>query len=236
MISRPTLIHRRPARDAAEPRVHSPEKRLARILVGGASGKLLEAVAEAFSAARGIQATVIPAASRLLAVAQTNSFDALIFTLTSPEEMEPVRWIVQQNRVPVLAVLPRPDSSLREQLLEEGVRQVIDVEGLTAAQILRKLRRKLRQQRRQKRPANLRVLRSHGRGSVRSRRRRMAELHTIRSALTAIQGNAEMALKDTPASQSHGNQLREIVRGVGEIEKILRRLERDLTPPGALPE
>lgn len=232
MISRPTLIHRRPARGAAEPRVHSPGKRLARILVGGASGKLLEAVAEAFSAARGIQATVIPAASRLLAVAQTNSFEALIFTLTSPEEMEPVRWIVQQNRVPVLAVLPRPDSSLRQQLLEEGVRQVIDVEGLTAAQILRKLRRKLRQ----KRQANLRVLRLHGGGSARSRRRRMTELHTIRSALTAIQGNAEMALKDTPASQSHENQLREIVRGVGEIEKILRRLERDLTPPGALPE
>jgi len=61
-----------------------------------------------------------------------------------------------------------------------------------------------------------------------------ADLHAIRSALTAILGSAEIALKGSSRSDAR-KQLQQIFRGVAEIESILRRLDRAFKPSATVP-
>jgi signal transduction histidine kinase len=191
-----------------------------KVLLGGKRGPLLETIASALPRRAAFEVKVAPTGSRLLDLAQTPSFEALVFVLSNEEEIEPVRWILQRNRaLLLLAVLPRADLKLKALLLEEGVEEVIDLEGLSGAQLGRKLRETLER------------IRSQPRGSRGRKPGILIDLHTIRSALTAIQGNAEMALQSAPAAQRSDKQLQEIVRGVAEIEKILRRVERGLKVP-----
>ena len=66
-------------------------------------------------------------------------------------------------------------------------------------------------------------------------RRISSDLHTIRSTLTAIQGYAELASKKPAVSSSSRKPQEEIVRGVREIERLLRRIERGLKIRGITP-
>ena len=192
-----------------------------KILITGRKGKLYETVMRSFPSSRGFQVVTIPVGSKLLEMMRTMSFDALILTLSSKEEIQPVRWILRQNLLlPLLAVLGREDRKLREQLLDEGVSEVVQIRGLSPAQIRRKLRVSLL---------------AAGWGLVglrRFHRKLMADLHALRSPLTAILGNAELAANSFSPSHPIRQELQEIIRAVAEIEKTLRRIERSLKIPG----
>jgi len=196
-----------------------------KILLTGRKGKLYETVARAFSSARRGQVEAIPVGSRLLEIAQSPSWECLVFSLHSEQDMEPLRWVLQQNRaLPVVAVLSRRNSRLRDLLLEEGISRIVDVQGLTPAQIRRKLRQ------------DLAALAKTPLGRPSPNPRWARELHAARSALTAILGNAEMALHKVAPSRPQRKPLEEIMRGVAEMERILRRLESGLKASGVLGE
>ncbi|MBI4463738.1 MAG: hypothetical protein HY647_03440 [Acidobacteria bacterium] len=188
-----------------------------KVLLSGKKGRLHESVAKALVGAQGLQVKALPVGSQLLEAVQSASAGALVFTLTSEQEVEPLRWVMQQNRsLPLVAVLPRPHSRLQELLREEGVEQMVTVQGLTATQIRSKLRESLR---------------APSAGTLKGRRpspQYASDLHRVRSSLTAILGNAELALKSIPPTKPQRKQLEEILRGVEEIERTLRRLERSL--------
>ena len=158
----------------------------------------------------------VPVGSQLLEMARARAVKSLVFALRTEEELEPLRWVLQQNRsLAVVAVLWRRDANLEMQLREEGVAEWICAQGLTAAQLRQELAKAL---------AKARAGRA---GRPPAGRQAAAEFHAIRSHLTAILGNAELALKSARAlGQKH--QLQEIVRGVAAIERTLRRLERAL--------
>ena len=197
----------------------SSRSKRAQILITGKQGRFYQAVAEAMAQRSGFCIVALPAGSRLFEVVRTHPLEAVILPLQSKEEIEPARWILHQNRsLPLVAVLPRKDLQLREQLLQEGVWQVVEVPGLKASEIRRKLGQ------------HLQNLHSKIPGSSYSGRQIASDLHAIRSALTAILGNAEMALKNASRSGPQKKHLMEIPRGVAEIEKILRRLDRALKP------
>lgn len=192
------------------------------ILLSGKKGKLYESVAKALSGAQGLRLEAVPAGSQLLEATQGSLAEALVFTLSSEKEIEPLRWVMQRNpSLPLVAVLPRPHPRLLELLREESVGQIVSVRGLTAAQLRRKLRESLK--------ALWVGTASEGHPNAQCAH----DLHQVRSALTAIQGNAELALQHCLPSRPWKKQLEEILRGVEEIEKILRRLERALgSAPG----
>ena len=190
------------------------------ILITGKQGKLLKTVAGAFGRLAGFSAVVLPVGSRLLDAATVPSLRAVLFTLSSSDEVEPIHWILQQNPwLPVVAVLPRKDAHLRKQLLAEGVWQVVEIDDMDAAQMRRTL------------VATLKTFRSKAPHDV---QRITTDLHAIRSALTAILGSAEMALKSSSRASTR-KQLQQVFRGVAEIETILRRLERALKPAATSP-
>ena len=173
----------------------------------------MRTIAAAFGQPAGFSAVVLPAGSRLFGAAGAPSLRAVLFTLSSSDEVEPIRWILQQNpSLPVVAVLPRKEPELRQELLTEGVWQVVEIPGMGASQIRRAL------------VAPLKTFRSK---APHEGRQVTADLHAIRSALTAILGNAEMALQSASRSNTR-KQLQQIFRGVAEIEGILRRLDRAL--------
>ena len=93
--------------------------------------------------------------------------------------------------------------------------QIMEMPGLTASQIQSKLRE------------SLKAL-SAGSLPTRPSAHAARDLHAARSALTAILGNAELALQKCRPSSPQHKQLQDILRGVDEIERILRRLERAL--------
>jgi signal transduction histidine kinase len=191
-----------------------------KILVTGKQGKLLKTVAGALGRLAGFSAVVLPVGSRLLDAAGAPSLRAVLFALSSSDEVEPIRWILQQSPLlPVVAVLPRKEPKLRKQLLADGVWQVVEIPGMDASQIRRTL------------VAPLKAFRSK---VPHDARQITADLHAIRSALTAILGSAEMALKNSSRSNAR-KQLQQVFRGVAEIENILRRIERALAPAATSP-
>ena len=195
----------------------SPEPVSDVILLTGKPGALLRSVAAA--ARRGSRASVslLPATSRLLTAVRNPNVRAVLFVLSSEEEIEPLRWMVQQApAVPIVAVLPKKDARLRKQLLRAGAAAVMELPSLKtsrARQRLEELVAMLQSQAGPKHFAGQRVA---------------ADLHSARSALTAVLGNAELALHHCSRSSPLRKQLREIVRGVSEIEDALRRVERTL--------
>ena len=185
-----------------------------KILVTGRKGKLAAAVAGALRSGSGTEVVAVPVGSQLLEMAR--AVKSLVFALGTEEELEPLRWVLQQNRsLAVVAVLWRRDANLEMQLREEGVAEWICAQGLTAAQLRQELAKAL---------AKTRAGRA---GQPRAGRQAAAEFHAIRSHLTAILGNAELALKNA-RSLGQKHQLQEIARGVAAIERTLRRLERAL--------
>ncbi|MBI3934158.1 MAG: hypothetical protein HY316_05670 [Acidobacteria bacterium] len=186
-----------------------------RLLITGKRDKLWKAVGAAFSRRPGVRALVMPVGSAIIETVRSAPLDAVLYTLSSKEEIELLRWIVQINpSIALIALVPAADAALRKQVLEEGVAQVVAVSSLDPVQIRKSIvgpqLRKLGLT-----DASSNVLRQISN-----------DLHAIRSALTAILGSAEMALKHALPPAKTRKQIKEIPRGVMEIENILRRLDR----------
>ena len=196
-----------------------------KILLSGKKGKFLQKIAGAFPPRGNLQATVMPVSAQVLEAVRSAAFDAVVFVLVNEEETELVRWLRTGNpSLPFVAILPRENAKVRQELWMESVSSIVSIQGLTRAQIRRKL------------GETLRALGKKQDSSHASSQRCISDLHTLRSALTAIQGNAELALQDSSPSESARKQMRDVVRGVTETERIIRRLERKLNLLGMLPE
>ena len=196
-----------------------------KILLSGKKGKFLQKIAGAFPPRGHLQATVMPVSAQVLEAVRSAAFDAVVFVLANEDETELVRWLRTGNpSVPIVAILPRENAKVRQELWMESVSSIVSIRGLTLVQIRRKL------------GETLRALGKKQDSSHASSQRCISDLHTLRSALTAIQGNAELALQDSSPSESARKQMRDVVRGVTETERILRRLERNLKLLGMLPE
>ena len=196
-----------------------------KILLSGKKGKFLQKIAGAFPPRGNLQATVMPVSAQVLEAVRSAAFDAVVFVLVNEEETELVRWLRTGNpSLPFVAILPRENAKVRQELWMESVSSIVSIQGLTRAQIRRKL------------GETLRALGKKQDSLHASSQRCTSDLHTLRSALTAIQGNAELALQDSSPSESARKQMRDVVRGVTETERILRRLERNLKLLGMLPD
>ena len=196
-----------------------------KILLTGKKGKSLQKIAEAFPPRGNLRATVMPISAEVLEVLRSAAFDAVVFVLANEEEIEAVRWLRTENpSLPIVAILPRENAKVRQELWMESVSSIVSIQGLTLAQI------------RRKQGETLRALGKKQDSSHASSQRCISDFHTLRSALTAIQGNAELALQDSSPSESARKQMRDVVRGVTETERIIRRLERQLQLAGMLAE
>jgi signal transduction histidine kinase len=148
-------------------------------------------------------------------MARSGPYAAVIFMLAEEQELEPVRWVIESNpSLPFIAVLPSVSAKLRKELEAEGVSEVIATEGLPPAALRRTLRERLT------------TLTSRPPPNREAESAITTDLHGIRSALTAIQGQAELALAKLRGSPARREPLRAIVREVTEVEGLLRRIER----------
>ena len=185
---------------------------IVKIIITGKKDKLWKAAGTAFSGVSGVRATILPVGSQVIEAVRDPAVDAVVFTLSTEEEVELLRWIVKINpSLPLIALIPANSPKLRKLAWEEGATHVSEISADAAA--IRKLAPRLRKL-------------GKG-GSTSDARRQISDgLHAIRSALTVILGNAEMALKRTVEPASRRKRIQEIPQGVVEIEKILRRLHR----------
>ena len=193
-----------------------------RLLITGKRDKFWKAVGAAYSKQPGLRATVMPIGSPVIATVRSTPLDAVLYTLSSEEEIELLRWILQINpSLPLIALMPAADAKLKKQILEEGAAEVLVVSSLEPSEI----RKNILGPR----------LRDLGSKKVSSdvRRQISDDLHAIRSALTAILGTAEMALKRSQPVARTRKHIKEIPRGVMEIEKVLRRIHQKIksNPP-----
>ncbi len=194
----------------------------AKVLISGKKGKLQDAVAAALAGRGGFLLEVFPPGPRLLELARSGSYAAVIFVLGSEQDVEPVRWVIESNpSLPLLAVLPGGNAKVRKDLRAEGVSEVISTGELPPAELRRLLRQRL----------TTLLSNSQASGDVAI----TTDLHSIRSALTAIQGQAELVLAKLRGSPTRREPLQEIVREVTEVESLLRRIERKVKPRGPLP-
>ena len=187
------------------------------IVLTGKPTALLRSVAAALR--RGSRASVLllPATSRLLTAVRKPNVRAVLFLLSREEEVELIRWTVQQApSVPIFALLPKTDATLRQQLLRAGAAGVVELSSLKPGRTHQRL------------DELVAMLPSKAGPRHSAAQRIAADLHTARSALTAVLGNAELALQSRSRSSPLRKQLREIVRGVSEIEDSLRRMEQTL--------
>lgn len=197
---------------------------MVKILISGRKGKLYDTVVRAFSPRHGFRAEVVPAGPRLLDVARSRSHAALVMVLGGERDVEAVRWLMQSNpALLVVAVLPGGSPNLRKELRGEGVSQIIEVGDVLGQEQRQLLRERLKE------------LLSKPRALLQSEVPITTDLHTIRSTLTAIQGHAELALQTARAPDPQRKPLEEIVRGVTEVEGLLRRVERKLRPRWSSP-
>ncbi len=189
------------------------------ILLTGKPAELLRSVAASLRRGSRASVSLLPATSRLLVAVSKPNVRAVLFLLSREEEIEPIRWMVQQtSSVPVFALLPKKDARLRQQLLRAGAAGVVQLRGLKGPRAQQEL------------AGLVEMLKSQAGPKYVASQRIAADLHTARSALTAVLGNAELALQSCSRSGPLRKHLREIVRGVYEIEDALRRMERMLPP------
>ena len=192
-----------------------------KILVSGKKGKLYNAVVRAVASRRGTALEAIPPGASLFEKAQSGSYAAVVFVLETEPDWEPVRWLLQRNpALPLVAVLPKASPKQRKELQGEGVAEIMEVGDLSAGEVRRKLHGTL--ERLQTKPHAL----SDSDLSI------TTDLHTVRSALTAVQGYAELVLEKVPSPNPRRKPLEAIVQGVAEVETTLRRIERRLKTRG----
>ena len=185
-----------------------------KIIVTGKKDKLWKAAGAAFADVAGIRPTILPVSSQLIEPLRSSSYEVVFFTLSSEEDCELLRWVVQINpSLPLVALVPAKSPALRKRAREEGAAEVWEVAAQPAE--IRKL-------------IHAPKLRKLGQpASVSDLRKQLSDgLHAIRSTLTSILGNAEMALKRRAQPAARRQQIEEIPHGVLEIERILRRLHR----------
>ena len=200
-----------------------------KILISGKKGKFYDAVLRAVPGRRGkpgqerpFRAEAVPPGPRLLELAKSGSYAALVFVLESEPDSEPVRWLMESNPVlPLIAVLPEGNARLRKELQREGVSQVIEVGNRSESAIRRIIREQLAAL-----PSKPQVLPDVGAAIT-------TDLHSIRSALTVIQGLAELALTKVRGPDSRRKPLEAIVQEVMKVEGLLRRIERKVKPDDA---
>lgn len=192
------------------------DKRL-KLLITGKRNKLWRAVGAAFSRQRGLRADVIPMGAPAIETVRRSSLDAVLYTISDEEEIDLLRWILQINpALPVIALLPAANPGMRKQLLDEGAARVVVISSYEPARIRKNIVGPVLEQ------LGLRSTTSEAGKQISN------DLHSIRSVLTAILGSAELALKRSLPSAVARKQIKEIPRGVMEIENILRRLDRTL--------
>ena len=192
----------------------------AKILISGKAGKLQDAVIGALGGRSGFGAEPVPPGPRLLELARSGSCAGVIFVLGSEHDLESIRWLLESNSsLPLIAVLTGGSAKFREELQAEGVSEVIAAKGLSALELRRRLQQRL--------AAAAFVPATDAAITT--------DLHSIRSALRAIQGQAELALAAAPRSSPRREPMQEIVREVAEVEGLLRRIERKIKPRGPLP-
>ena len=198
--------------------------RVVKVLISGRKGKLYDTVVRAFSPRHGFQAEEVSAGPRLLEMGQSKSHAGLLLVLGGERDLEPVRWLMQSNpALLVIAVLSSGSPKLRKELRGEGVSRIIEVGAVPAPELRRLLRE------------HVKALLAKPRTVLQTEIPITTDLHTIRSTLTAIQGHAELALQTTRAPHPQRVPLEEIVRGVTEVEGLLRRVERKLRPRWSAP-
>jgi hypothetical protein len=203
-----------------------------KILFSGKKGKLYDTVLRATASGRREGVTrghpfrveVVPPGPRLLEMARSGSYAALIFVIENEPDSEPVRWLLQDNpALPLFTVLPGGNARLRKELQREGVSQVIEAGNLSEAALRRILRERLAAL-----PSKPQDIPEPGLTIT-------TDLHGIRSALTAIQGLAELALRKVRGPNAPRKPLENIVKEVTEVEGLLRRIERKVKPPRPAP-
>ena len=203
-----------------------------KILFSGKKGKLYDAVLRAIAARRRggatqghrFQAEAVPPGTRLLEMARSGSYAAAIFVLENEPDSEPVRWLLQSApALPLIAVLPGGNARLRKELQREDVSQVIEAGGLSESALRRIIHERLA------------ALPSKPQDLPETALAITTDLHGIRSALTAIQGLAELAMRKARGPSSPRKPLESIVQEVTEVEGLLRRIERKMTPPRPSP-
>lgn len=188
-----------------------------KLLITGKRDKFWKAVGVAFSKQPGVRATVMPIGSPVIAAVRSTPWDAVLYTLSNEEELEPLRWILQINpSLPLIPLLPAANARLQKQVLEEGTADVLVVPSLDPGEIRQKIV-----------GPRLRKLQSKG-TSVDISRQISDDLHAIRSALTGILGTAEMAMQRSLPPARARKHIQEIPNGVMEIERILRRIHRTI--------
>ena len=188
-----------------------------KLLITGKRNKLWRAVGAALSRQRGVRTHVIPIGIKVIETVRNSSLDAVLYTISDEEEIELLRWILQIDpALPVIALLPAADVRMTKQLLDEGAARVVVISSYEPARIRKNIVGP--------------VLEQLGLRSTTSEKERQIsnDLHSIRSALTAILGSVELALKFSLPLEQTKEQIKEIPRGVMEIENILRRLDRTL--------
>jgi hypothetical protein len=195
-----------------------------KLLITGKKDKLWKAVGAAYSGQAGVRVTVMPIGSAVIETVRGSSLDAVLYTISSDENLEPLRWVLQMNpSLTVIALLPREDGKLRKAVLEEGVEEALVVSSLEPRAIRASML-----------GSRLRELGSR-RVSSNVRQQISEDLHAIRSTLTAILGTAEMALKRAQPVTHARKHIKDIPKEAMEIEKILRRIHRTIksNPPAA---
>ena len=194
-----------------------------KLLITGKRDKFWKAVGAALSKQPGVRATIMPIGSPVIATVRSTPLDALLYTLASEEEIELLRWLLQINpSLPFIALLPKDDPKLRKLILDEGVDQVLVLRSLDPGEIRKNI-------------LGPRLRKSSSLDTSSDVRQQISDdLHAIRSVLTAILGTAEMAMKRTLPAARTRKHIKEIPRGVLEIETILRRIHRTIKsqPPG----
>ena len=194
-----------------------------KILISGRTGKLYSAAVDAFPARLGYWTDVVPPGPQLLEMAQFGSYAAVLYVLGSERDLEPVRWLLQNKPAPrLVAVIPGGKPKLRKELQAEGVSQVIEVGNVSASAVRRRVREHVE--------AMLVKSPAPSDGEIQI----TTDLHSIRSVLTAIQGQAEIVLAKVRGPSPRRVPLEEIVREVTEVEGLLRRIERKVKPRGPL--
>jgi hypothetical protein len=131
-------------------------------------------------------------------MARSGSYSAVIFVLGGEQDLEPVRWVIESNpSLPLIAVLPSVTAGLRKDLQMEGVSEIIAAGGLSLTELRRLLRQRV--------AALASDVQSSGSESAIT-----TDLHSIRSALTAIQGQAELALTKLRGPTARREPLQEL--------------------------
>ena len=191
-----------------------------RILISGKAGKLQDAIVGALGGQGGFAPEAVPPGPRLLELAQSGSCAGAIFVLGGERDLESIRWLIESNSsLPLIAVLANGSAQLRRELQAEGVSEAFVARGLSGSELRRRLQQSLRAA--DSAPNEDAAITTH--------------LHGIRSSLTAIQGQAELAFAGARRSSSRWEPLQEIVREVAVVEGLLRRIERTITARRARP-